>query len=118
METVDEVEALARRVVASAVDVRDYEALKATLDHGVAQLGRLDIVLANAGITGFGRAEKIGEQAWRDMIEVNLTGVWHTVKAASRCLADRRCSCSQPHASMPTSRRRPPLPRRIRSDPR
>jgi len=80
--TVEEVEALGRRIIASAVDVRDYDALKATLDAGVARLGGLDIVAANAGIVSFGRAEELTEQAWRDMIDVNLTGVWHTVKAA------------------------------------
>jgi len=80
--TVEEVEAVGRRIIASAVDVRDYDALKATLDDGVARLGRLDIVAANAGIVSFGRAEELTEQAWRDMIDVNLTGVWHTVKAA------------------------------------
>jgi (+)-trans-carveol dehydrogenase len=81
-ETVKEVEALDRRIVASQADVRDYAAVKATLDTGVAQLGRLDIVAANAGIVSFGAAEELTEQAWRDVIDVNLTGVWHTVKAA------------------------------------
>lgn len=45
-------------------------------------LGRLDIVAANAGIVSFGRAEELTEQAWGDVIDVDLTGVWHTVKAA------------------------------------
>ena len=81
-ETVDAVEALDRRIVASEVDVRDYDALKAALDDGVARLGRLDIVAANAGIVSFGRAEELTERAWQDVIDVNLTGVWHTVKAA------------------------------------
>src|SRR5918996_4032516 len=49
-ETVKQVEALERRIVATEVDVRDYDALKAALDDGVARLGRLDIVAANAGI--------------------------------------------------------------------
>ena len=49
---------------------------------GVARLGRLDIVVANAAIVSFGTAEELTEQAWRDVIDVNLTGVWHTVKAA------------------------------------
>ena len=81
-QTVKEVEALDRRIVASRVDVRDYDALKAVLDDGVARLGRLDIVSANAGIVSFGRAEDLTEQTWQDMLDVNLTGVWHTVKAA------------------------------------
>jgi (+)-trans-carveol dehydrogenase len=81
-QTVKEVEALDRRIVASQADVRDSGGLTAALDDGVARLGRLDIVVANAGIVSFGTAEELTEQAWRDVIDVNLTGVWHTVKAA------------------------------------
>ena len=81
-ETVKEVEALDRRIHAVTADVRDYGAVKAALDDGVAQLGRLDIVAANAGIFSFGRADVLEEQTWQDMIDVNLTGVWHAVKAA------------------------------------
>ena len=81
-QTIKEVEALDRRIVASQADVRDYAALKAALDDGVGLLGRLDIVVANAGIVSFGTAEELTEQAWRDVIDVDLTGVWLTVKAA------------------------------------
>jgi (+)-trans-carveol dehydrogenase len=81
-QTVKEVEALDRRIVATQADVRDYGALKAALDDGVAQLGRLDIVSANAGIASYGRADELPEQTWQDMIDTNLTGVWHTAKSA------------------------------------
>ena len=81
-QTVKEVEALDRRIVASQADVRDSGGLTAALDDGVARLGRLDIVVANAGVVSFGTVEELTEQAWRDVIDVNLTGVWHTVKAA------------------------------------
>jgi (+)-trans-carveol dehydrogenase len=81
-QTVKEVEALDRRIVASQADVRDYAALKAALDAGVAELGRLDIVSANAGISSVGRADELPEQTWQDMIGTNLTGVWHAAKAA------------------------------------
>ena len=81
-ETVKEVEALDRRIIATEADVRDYSAVKAALDDGVAQLGRLDIVVANAGIGSFARAEELPEQAWQDMIDTNLTGAWHAAKAA------------------------------------
>ena len=81
-ETVKEVEALDRRIVATQADVRDYAALKAALYDGVAQLGRLDIVSANAGIFSFGTLEELDDQTWQDMIDVNLTGVWHAAKAA------------------------------------
>src|SRR5690606_13278972 len=74
-ETVRQVEALDRRIVASEADVRDYEGLKAALDEGVAQLGRLDIVSANAGIFSNATAEELTDEAWNDMIAVNLTGV-------------------------------------------
>jgi SDR family mycofactocin-dependent oxidoreductase len=81
-ETVKEIEALDRRIVATEADVRDYGALKAALDDGVAELGRLDIVSANAGIFSFGTLEELPEQTWQDMIDTNLTGVWHAAKAA------------------------------------
>jgi (+)-trans-carveol dehydrogenase len=81
-ETVKEVEALDRRIVATQADVRDYGALKKALDDGVAKLGRLDIVSANAGISSVGAAVDLPEQTWQDMQDINLTGVWHTAKAA------------------------------------
>jgi NAD(P)-dependent dehydrogenase (short-subunit alcohol dehydrogenase family) len=81
-ETVKEVEALDRRIFAVQADVRDYAALKAALDDGVAQLGGLDIVSANAGIASFAPAADLEEATWQDMIDVNLTGVWHAAKAA------------------------------------
>jgi (+)-trans-carveol dehydrogenase len=81
-ETVKEVEALDRRIVATQADVRDFDALKQALDAGVAELGRVDIVSANAGIVSYGPAAELDETAWRDMIDINLTGVWHTCKVA------------------------------------
>ncbi len=81
-QTVKEVEALDRRIVAVEADVRDFAALKSAVDDGVAQLGRLDIVSANAGIAGFGRADELTDEEWGDMLDINLTGVWHTAKAA------------------------------------
>ena len=82
-ETVRQVEALDRRIVATKADVRDFGALKAAVDEGVAQLGRLDIVSANAGIGASPfLAEELSEDIWTDMINVNLSGVWRTAKAA------------------------------------
>jgi SDR family mycofactocin-dependent oxidoreductase len=81
-ETVKEVEALDRRIVARKADVRDYAGLKAAFDEGVAELGHVDIVSANAGIFIFGeQAQDVSEQDWDDVIDINLKGVWHTVKA-------------------------------------
>lgn len=81
-ETVRQVEALDRRIVASPADVRDSAALKQAVDEGVAQLGRLDIVLANAGIASFATVEELTDELWDDMIGINLTGVFKTVRAA------------------------------------
>lgn len=82
-ETVRLIEALDRRIVATQADVRDFGAVKAALDDGVAQLGKLDIVSANAGIASFAPADELTEEQWQDMIDVNLTGVWHATKAAT-----------------------------------
>jgi (+)-trans-carveol dehydrogenase len=80
-DTVKQVEALDRRIVATKVDVRDLSALRKAVDDGVSQLGRLDIVSANAGISSAPHAASdIAEDVWRDMIDINLTGVWHTTK--------------------------------------
>jgi SDR family mycofactocin-dependent oxidoreductase len=82
-ETVKQVEALDRRIVASKADVRNYAALQAAVDDGVAQLGRLDIVSANAGIgTSPHHAWEIDADTWQTMIDINLTGVFNTAKAA------------------------------------
>jgi (+)-trans-carveol dehydrogenase len=81
-ETVRQIEALDRRVIATKADVRDFAALKGALDAGVAELGRLDIVAANAGIGTFGAMEDLSDEEWDDMLDVNLKGVWHTAKAA------------------------------------
>ncbi|MGE0777598.1 mycofactocin-coupled SDR family oxidoreductase [Mycolicibacterium sp.] len=82
-ETVDLVKGTGRRIVATQVDVRDYAALKEAVDTGVEQLGRLDIVVANAGIGNGGQTlDLTSEEDWDDMIAVNLSGVWKSVKAA------------------------------------
>jgi SDR family mycofactocin-dependent oxidoreductase len=81
-ETVRLVELLDRRVVARHADVRDMAALQSAFDEGLAQLGRVDIVVANAGILNVGWSWEMSDVQWREIIDVNLTGVWHTAKAA------------------------------------
>jgi SDR family mycofactocin-dependent oxidoreductase len=83
-QTVKEVEALDRRIVARRADVRDLAAVRAALDAGVAELGgRLDIVCANAAIISQPVPTwEIDVEQWRELIDVTLTGVFVTVKAA------------------------------------
>lgn len=83
-ETVRLVSDTGARIVARQADVRDRAALKAALDEGIAELGRLDIVVANAGI-----APMTGADAWQDVIDVNLTGCYHTIDVAMRPLIKR-----------------------------
>src|SRR5215211_2443460 len=88
-ETVRLVEKEGRRIVAAQADVRDIDALTAAIDDGAAELGRLDAVIANAGIFTFGtETHKVPEPAWQDLMDINLTGVWHTIKAATPHLVE------------------------------
>jgi (+)-trans-carveol dehydrogenase len=81
-ETVRLVEGLGRRMVATEADVRDAAGLSAALASGITELGRLDIVVANAGIWSHARAENMSADMWQDMIDINLTGVFNTCQAA------------------------------------
>ncbi|MBB2991908.1 (+)-trans-carveol dehydrogenase [Mycolicibacterium iranicum] len=81
-ETADLVKNAGGRIHTAEVDVRDYDALKSAVDAGVEEFGKLDIIVANAGIGNGGQTlDKTGEPDWDDMIGVNLSGVWKTVKA-------------------------------------
>lgn len=84
-ETIELVEAQGGKMLGSVADVRDYHALKAALDAGVEHFGRLDIVLANAGIATMAFRELTIEEEleqWTDVLDVNLVGAFHTAKAA------------------------------------
>jgi len=81
-ETVRLVRERGRRIVAGPVDVRDLAALKRFVDEAVAELGRLDVVVANAGtVNGIAPMWELTEEQFQDQVDVNLTGVWKTIKA-------------------------------------
>jgi len=82
-ETVKLVEAQDRRIVATQADVRDLDGLKVAVDAGVEELGRLDIVVANAGVASLGGpVEKMSQDNWKHTIDINLTGLWNTARVA------------------------------------
>lgn len=88
-ELVTSVEALDRRIVAGRCDVRDFEGLSKVVADGVAELGRLDVVVANAGICSAAMSWEIGIDQWKETIDTNLTGVFYTAKATVPILLEQ-----------------------------
>jgi len=88
-ETVRQVEALDRRIIARPGDVRDFAGVKAFVDDAVAQLGGLDIVIANAGICIPQTWDEISPESFAATIDTNVTGVWNTVTASAPHLIAR-----------------------------
>lgn len=80
-ETVRAVERTGRRIVARQADIRDFDALRAAVDDGAAQLGGIDIVVANAGVAAFGEGDPHAQ--FRDTVDVNLIGTWHTLEVSA-----------------------------------
>ncbi|ALL79246.1 3-ketoacyl-ACP reductase (plasmid) [Pseudonocardia sp. EC080610-09] len=96
-ESVAACKALDAPVHAVVADTRDLPALECAVQAGVAQLGGLDIVVANAGVYSVGRiavagdngVEVLSAQSWQDMLDVNLTGVYHTVRATAPIMVEQ-----------------------------
>lgn len=80
-ETVNLVEGEGRKILAREVDVRDATGQQQVVADGVEQFGRLDIVVANAGVLNWGRLWEISPEQWQDTLDINLTGVWNTIRA-------------------------------------
>ena len=87
-ETVQFVEATGRRILASVVDVRDVDGLREAVDNGVAELGRLDIFVANAGVSAPQTWDAISPEDFRDVMDINVTGTWNTVMAGAQKIID------------------------------
>jgi SDR family mycofactocin-dependent oxidoreductase len=88
-ETVRLVTEVGGRIAAEIVDVRDTEAVQAATDRGVERFGGLDVVCATAGITSRAMTVDMNENTWQTMLDVNLTGVWHTCRATAPHLIER-----------------------------
>lgn len=88
-QTAKEVEAFDRRVHIEQVDVRDSVGLQEAVARAAAELGPIDIVVANAGIFSCAPTAEMPAQMWQDMLDVNLTGVWNTVQAVVPAMLER-----------------------------
>ncbi len=80
-ETARAVKATGRDVLAREVDIRDLAALQQVVADGVTQFGRLDIMVANAGVLSWNRLWEMPEEQWDTVIDVNLNGTWRTIRA-------------------------------------
>jgi SDR family mycofactocin-dependent oxidoreductase len=88
-ETVRLVTEVGGRIVAEIVDVRDTKTVQAATDRGVERFGGLDVVCATAGVTSRAMTVDMTENAWQTMLDINLTGVWHTCRATAPHLIKR-----------------------------
>jgi SDR family mycofactocin-dependent oxidoreductase len=89
-ETVRQVEAMGRRAIAVVGDVRSQADTDEAVRRGIAEFGKVDILIANAGIVSLGRFWELSDAQWQDMLDVNLTGVWRSVKAVLPHMIERR----------------------------
>jgi SDR family mycofactocin-dependent oxidoreductase len=87
-ETVRLVEATNRRIISSAIDIRDFDGLRETVAQGVAVLGRLDVIVANAGVSSPQPWNEITPDSFRDVLDINVTGTWNTVMAGAQKIID------------------------------
>lgn len=88
--TVELVESLGGRIIARQGDTRDGARIQAVVDEGLAKFGAIDVAVANAGFTSVGHLWELDEKSWRDVIDVDLTGVWKTMKAVTPAMLKQR----------------------------
>ncbi|MGE2734514.1 mycofactocin-coupled SDR family oxidoreductase [Mycolicibacterium vaccae] len=82
-ETVRLVEKTGRRIISAVVDTRDHDGLRDMVTSAVAELGRLDVIVANAGVAAPQAWDAIRPEDFRDVLDINVTGTWNTVMAGA-----------------------------------
>ncbi|AWK73919.1 3-ketoacyl-ACP reductase [Rhodococcus oxybenzonivorans] len=87
--TVELVKETGRHIIHRECDIRDLAGLQLVVADAVEQLGGIDIVVANAGITSFAPSWELSEEQWQEMVDINLTGAWKTTKAAIPSMIER-----------------------------
>ncbi len=88
-ETAQLVRAAGGRIETVVADVRDLAELQAGIDRGIDAFGEVDIVIANAGVVGMGLTDPADDQVYRDIVDTNLVGVWHTIAATAPSMIRR-----------------------------
>ena len=89
-QTAEEVRAMGRRALAVETDVRQPESIRNMLQAALAELGKVDFLMNNAGIVKWGQAEEISEADWREVIEVNLNGLFFCCQEVGRHMIERK----------------------------
>jgi SDR family mycofactocin-dependent oxidoreductase len=89
-QTAAEVEALDRRAISSLADVRSQDELDAVTAQAIDEFGQIDILIANAGIFGVGSFWELTDEEWRELIDINLSGIWRSAKAIAPHMIERR----------------------------
>ncbi|ETD33275.1 mycofactocin-coupled SDR family oxidoreductase [Williamsia sp. D3] len=87
-ETAELVEKAGGKIVSRVADVRDLEAMTDVVNEGVGQFGRLDFIIGNAGVCTYGMLADMSEAQWNEMMDIDLTGVWKTVRAGVKHMID------------------------------
>ncbi|NMM90749.1 3-ketoacyl-ACP reductase [Rhodococcus sp. SRB_17] len=82
-ETERLVEAAGSRCITMEIDTRDSAGIRAAVSRSISEFGRLDICIANAGVVSFGKITDLTDVQWATMIDINLTGVFNTLRAAA-----------------------------------
>jgi len=99
-EAAAEVEALGRRAVSIVTDVTDQAAVQEMVDTTVAEFGRIDVLVNNAGMTIWCEAESVPATDWHKVIDLNLNGVFYCCQAAGKVMLDRGAGAIVNIASM------------------
>lgn len=89
-ETVALVEATGQRCLSIPADIRDTAGIGLVVEAGIEAFGRIDICVANAGVTGYGKFHELDDDTWNDMIDVDLTGTFKTIRAVLPHMLERR----------------------------
>jgi len=84
------VEQTGRACLTRAVDVRDAAGMQHLVDDATERFGGVDICVANAGVCGYAKVWELTEQAWQEMLDINLTGVFNTLRAVTPGMIERR----------------------------